>query len=93
MLVSLLKYKNIDLYFYPPSVFEKLENFSQKWMVLSESESGVILLSHDGYYRQVDGLDMGIPPASLLANGWLSKFDHTIKGDANFSLDIRLFSC
>ena len=42
----------------------------------------VILLSHDGYDRQVDGLAMGSPPAPLLANGWLSKFDHNIKGDA-----------
>jgi len=25
---------------------------------------------------------MGSPPAPLLANGWLSKFDNAIKGDA-----------
>ena len=42
--------------------------------------------THNGYYRQVDGLVMGSPPppspAPLLANGWLSKFDDQIKGSA-----------
>ena len=42
----------------------------------------VILLSNDTYYRQIDGLAMGSPPAPLLANGWLSKFDNTIKDEA-----------
>ena len=40
------------------------------------------MLTHDGYYRQVDGLAMGSPPAPLLANGWLSKFDDQIKGSS-----------
>ena len=40
----------------------------------------VLMSTHDGYYRQVDGLAMGSPPASHLANGWMSKFDQTIKG-------------
>ena len=43
---------------------------------------GVPMLTHDGYYRKIDGLAMGSPPASMLANGWLSKFDQRIKGDA-----------
>ena len=34
------------------------------------------------YYKQVDGLAMGSPPAPLLANGWMSKYDKKIKGDA-----------
>ncbi|XP_057290128.1 uncharacterized protein LOC130612790 [Hydractinia symbiolongicarpus] len=42
----------------------------------------VVLLSHDGYYKQIDGLAMGSPPAPLLANGWLSKFDSILKDDA-----------
>ena len=42
----------------------------------------VLMLTHDGFYKQVDGLAMGSPPAPLLANGWLSKFDPTIQGDA-----------
>ena len=31
---------------------------------------------------QREGLAMGSPPAPHLANGWLSTFDATIKGDA-----------
>ena len=42
----------------------------------------VLMLTHDGYVRQKDGLAMGSPPAPHLANGWLSKHDNTIKGDA-----------
>ena len=40
----------------------------------------VILSTHDGLYKQVDGLAMGSPPAPHLANGWMSQFDNTIKG-------------
>ena len=42
----------------------------------------VLMWTHQGYYRQIDGLAMGSPPAPLLANGWLSKHDPHIKGDA-----------
>jgi hypothetical protein len=42
----------------------------------------VLMSTHDGYYKQVDGLAMGSPPASHLANGWLSTFEDTIRGDA-----------
>ena len=42
----------------------------------------VIMLTHDGYYKQVDGLAMGSPPAPHLANGWLSQFDDVIRKDA-----------
>ena len=42
----------------------------------------IFILTHDGYYRQVDGLAMGSPPAPQLANGWMSKFDAEIKGDS-----------
>ena len=38
--------------------------------------------THDGYYKQVDGLAMGSPPAPHLNNGWMSQFDSTIKGAA-----------
>ena len=43
----------------------------------------VIMLTNDGYYKQTDGLAMGSPPAPLLANGWMHKFDDLIKGDAS----------
>ncbi|XP_066916931.1 uncharacterized protein [Clytia hemisphaerica] len=42
----------------------------------------VIMLTHDGYYKQIDGLAMGSPPARLLANGWMHKFDCHVKDDA-----------
>ena len=42
----------------------------------------VVMLTHDGFYKQVDGLAMGSPPAPHLANGWLSQFESTIKGNA-----------
>ena len=42
----------------------------------------VIFDTHDGFYRQIDGLAMGSPPAPHLANGWLSTFDKTIQGDS-----------
>ena len=36
------------------------------------SNCNVLMLTHDGFYRQKDGLAMGSPPAPILANGWLS---------------------
>jgi hypothetical protein len=42
----------------------------------------VVMSTHDGYYRQIEGLAMGSPPAPHLANGWMSTFDKTIEGDA-----------
>ena len=42
----------------------------------------VLMLTHDGYYRQKDGLAMGSPPAPMLANRWMSKFDKRIKDNA-----------
>ena len=46
------------------------------------SSCDVIMSTHAGYYKQVDGLAMGSPPASHLANGWMSQFDDQIKGNA-----------
>ncbi len=43
----------------------------------------VVFATHRGYFTQQDGLAMGSPPAPHLANGWLSKFDNTIKGDSD----------
>ena len=46
------------------------------------STTNVILSTHDGLYRQIDGLAMGSQPAPPLANIWLSKFEPDIKDDA-----------
>ena len=46
------------------------------------SSCDVIFDTHDGCYKQVDGLAMGSPPAPHLANGWLSLFDKTIQGSS-----------
>ena len=37
--------------------------------------------THDGFYKQVDGLAMGSPLAPHLAIGWLSQFKNLIKDD------------
>jgi len=34
------------------------------------------------FFFQTDGLAIGSPPAPNLANGWLSKFDPHIRGEA-----------
>ena len=41
----------------------------------------VVLSTHDGVYKQVDGLAMGSPPTLYLANGGLSQFENLIKDD------------
>ena len=43
--------------------------------------TNVILSTHDGPYKQTDGLAMGSQPAPYLANISLSKFEPTIKND------------
>ena len=40
------------------------------------------MLTHDGYYTQKDGLAMGSHPVPHLANGWLSQYEETIKGES-----------
>ena len=50
--------------------------------LLTACTCDVIMPTSLGYYQQVDGLAMDSPPAPLLANGWLSKFDNEIQGDA-----------
>ena len=42
----------------------------------------VLMSTHDGFYKQIDGLAMGSAPAPFLANGWLSQFDPLVKGEA-----------
>ena len=44
--------------------------------------SNVVMSTHSGTYRQIDGLAMGSPPAPPLANIWLSQYDPSIRDDA-----------
>ena len=46
------------------------------------SSKDVVMLTHDGYYRQKDGLSMGGKPAPPLANIWLAKFEPDIRDNA-----------
>ena len=43
--------------------------------------------THAGFYRQIDGLAMGSPPAPHLANSWMSQYDNNMKG--NYKLYTR----
>ena len=51
-------------------------------MLAKLSCCNVIMQTHNGCYRQIDGLAMGSPPAPHIANGWLSKYDPIIREDA-----------
>ena len=43
----------------------------------------VVLRSPSGFFRQKDGLAMGIQAAPMLANIWMSSFEDSIKEDAS----------
>ena len=44
----------------------------------------ILIKTHDGYMRQIEGLAMGIQPAPQLANIWMSAFDKKIQNDSCF---------
>merc|ERR1711965_1186350 len=50
--------------------------------LLKMSSTNVVMATHDGYYVQKDGLAMGSPPAPLLANIWLSKYEPQLRDNA-----------
>ena len=55
----------------------------ETFVILAKIAScNVVMLTHDGFYIQIDGLAMGSPPAPHLANGWLSQFEPDIRGEA-----------
>jgi transposase-like protein len=39
--------------------------------------------THQGYYKKLNGLAMGPPPAPYLANIWLSSFDGITREELN----------
>ena len=51
-------------------------------LITELSSMNVVMSTHDGYYRQIDGLAMGSPPAPYLANIWLSQYYSTIIDNA-----------
>ena len=55
------------------------ENFKT---LLQLSTCSVVMLTHDGYYRQRDSLVIGIPSVPPLANDWLYSFDGKIGDNA-----------
>ena len=52
--------------------------------LLELSSKDVVMLTHDGYYRQIDGLAMGAKPAPPLSNIWLSKYEPVIQIQQKF---------
>ena len=46
--------------------------------------SNILIKTHMGYVRQIDGLAMGIQCAPQLANIWMAAFDNSIKDDSVF---------
>ena len=72
---------NDKLYNMP--VDQRLPIDQETFITLAKVASrAVVLPTHDGFYKQVDGLALGSPPAPDLANGWLSQFENLIKDDA-----------
>ena len=54
-------------------------------MLAKIASCDIIFDTHEGFYKQVNGLAMGSPPdrtPSGQCNGWLSTFDKTIKGES-----------
>ena len=50
--------------------------------LLELCSTNVIMLTSEGYFCQKEGLAMGSPPAPILANIWLSKYESVLKDDA-----------
>ena len=68
---------------YRDSMEEKPPVSKKSFIELAKIASCNVLMStHDGFYKQVDGLAMGSPPAPHIANGWMSQYDKEIQRDA-----------
>ena len=70
-----------DLIYNPDKNYPRPPVSKETFVTLAEIAScDVVMSTHAGYYRQIEGLAMGSPPAPHLANGWMSQYDETIKG-------------
>ena len=65
---------------YRPMAKHGAPNFSKETFIelATIASCNVVMLTHDGYYKQIEGLAMGAPLAPYLANAWMSKFDPLI---------------
>ena len=55
----------------------------ETFIILAElATTNILMLTHDGPYRQIDGLAMGSQPAPPLSNIWFSKYEPNIRDDA-----------
>ena len=62
---------------------EKMEVDKETFIALAKLDcTDVVFSSPSGYFRQKEGLAMGIQPAPMLANIWMSAFEETVKEDA-----------
>ena len=59
-----------DLLFQKRSINVDKETFK---ILAKIASCDVIMSTHDGFYKQIDGLALGSAPAPFLANGWLSQ--------------------
>ena len=69
----------------------KAPSFDKKTFIILDTLSctNVLMQTHDGTCKQIDGLAMGSPPAPPLSNIWLSKYEPNIEDDAKlFELDM-----
>ena len=62
---------------------EKIEVDRETFVTLAKLAcTQVVFNSPSGFFRQKDGLAMGIQPAPPFANIWMTSFEESIKGDA-----------
>ena len=61
---------------YDNSTLEKPPCNKETFIKLTRlATTNVLLQTHDGVFRQIDGLAMGTPPAMQLSNVWLKQFE------------------
>ena len=62
---------------------DKTEVYKETFIKLAKLAcKDLVFSSPSGFFRQIDGLGMGIQPAPPLSNIWMSSFEEEIKEDA-----------
>ena len=75
-------YTNVPVYEAIKLVAERLYSGDTFIKLLELCSTNVMMLTHEGYYIQKDGLAMGSPPAPLLANIWLANLEELKRDDS-----------